>query len=253
MLSFSLAEARQLWISRVTDRGNILIWIIASLAFSVAGPFGAYDYEAWRFAPAWFVIVGVSLLIASVIMTLREVAFADASPMRAEAISCTVFAATFGPLLRVILGVATGDETAPLSLVACIFSAFVVAVPISALRLGVGIPGAPPSAERPTAGPRLLARLGGDEGPVLRISGKDHFVEVVTAQDTHSLRMRLADAVAEMDAVDGFFTHRSHWVARAAIRDVERAGARHFIVSEDEERIPVSRPNLPKLEEAGLV
>ncbi|MEM6727570.1 MAG: LytTR family DNA-binding domain-containing protein, partial [Pseudomonadota bacterium] len=85
-----------------------------------------------------------------------------------------------------------------------------------------------------------------------RIAARDHFVEVVTEQGSHRIRMRMADAVAEMEGADGMLVHRSHWVARCAIEGVKRAGAKHYVISADAELIPVSKSNLPKLEEAGL-
>ncbi|GHG84147.1 hypothetical protein GCM10010961_09900 [Pseudodonghicola xiamenensis] len=101
---------------------------------------------------------------------------------------------------------------------------------------------------------RLLRRLPEDfPGPILRLSAEDHFVEVASASGCERLRMRLADAIDEMDTVEGQSVHRSHWVARDAIDGVEREGARIFLRLSNGDRVPVSRTYKPKLEEAGIL
>jgi hypothetical protein len=102
--------------------------------------------------------------------------------------------------------------------------------------------------------PRLMRRLPeGVAGPVLRLSASDHFVEVALSGETHSLRMRFADAINEMDGIEGYCAHRSHWVARDAIEAVERDGARIFLRLANGDMIPVSRTYKPRLEAAGIL
>jgi DNA-binding LytR/AlgR family response regulator len=63
--------------------------------------------------------------------------------------------------------------------------------------------------------------------------------------------MRLSDAIAELDGLEGAQTHRSWWVAREAVQGVERNGARVYLTIEGDGRDPVSRPNLRPLRDAG--
>ncbi|MGD9866167.1 MAG: LytTR family DNA-binding domain-containing protein [Pseudodonghicola sp.] len=116
-------------------------------------------------------------------------------------------------------------------------------------------PAAEPTSEpEPDLPPRLARRLPEDfQGPILRLSSEDHFVDVITAAAVHRLRMRFADAIDEMDTVEGDLTHRSHWVARAAIDGVEREGGRIFIRLVNGDRVPVSRTYRPGLEQAGIL
>lgn len=103
----------------------------------------------------------------------------------------------------------------------------------------------------PAVLPRLMARLPQDDpGPVRRIEALDHFVAVVTPRATHHLRLRFADAVAEMDGAPGLVTHRSHWVRRDQIACTEKEGGRLFLILSCGTRIPVSRRYRPLVEEA---
>lgn len=102
--------------------------------------------------------------------------------------------------------------------------------------------------------PRLYRRIdAADPGPILRIEAMDHFVTVVTHQAEYQLRQRFCDAVEEMDGVAGLITHRSHWVARAAVDEVERENGRLFLRLSGGTRVPVSRKHRPVLEDAGLI
>jgi len=112
----------------------------------------------------------------------------------------------------------------------------------------------PPVAEDEPQPPRLMRRLSeGFQGPILRLCSEDHFVDVASATHRERLRMRLADAIDEMDTVEGHSVHRSHWVTRAAIEGVEREGARIFLRLSNGDLVPVSRTYKPKLEEAGIL
>lgn len=102
--------------------------------------------------------------------------------------------------------------------------------------------------------PRLFRRLpDGFEGQVLRLTVHDHSVDVVTMDETFTIRSRFADAIDEMEPVIGYCTHRSHWVTRDAIESVERTGGRIYIRLINGDQVPVSRKYKPKLEEAGIV
>lgn len=98
--------------------------------------------------------------------------------------------------------------------------------------------------------PRLLRRIAeNDPGPVIRLEALDHFVTAVTARGHYQLRMRFADAVAEMDATAGFVTHRSHWVARDGIVAATRSKGKVILTAADGTQVPVSRTYQMDVEE----
>jgi DNA-binding LytR/AlgR family response regulator len=63
--------------------------------------------------------------------------------------------------------------------------------------------------------------------------------------------MRLADAVAELEGVEGAQTHRSWWVAKDAILDARRGEGRATLNLRGGIEAPVSRTYARSLREAG--
>ncbi len=98
-------------------------------------------------------------------------------------------------------------------------------------------------------GDRLPHRLRGAR--VLAVEGEDHFVRVHTALGEHLIWMRLSDALAEVAGLDGRQTHRSWWVARAAVTDVKRGNGRATLTLANGLQAPVSRSFAPGLREDG--
>ncbi|SFI55046.1 LytTR family DNA-binding domain-containing protein [Albimonas pacifica] len=128
------------------------------------------------------------------------------------------------------------------------------------------VPSPAPSAEAPPAdggviafaaparrpAPAILRRLPQRKrGALLRLSMSDHYVGVATEHGEEMLLMRLSDAIAETAPEEGLKVHRSHWVARRAVRAVEPEGDRATLVLTNGERIPVSRTRMQVLRTAG--
>nr|WP_255596803.1 LytTR family DNA-binding domain-containing protein [Cognatishimia sp. MH4019] len=106
---------------------------------------------------------------------------------------------------------------------------------------------------KPT-GPRLWRRLPQAlQTDVIRLSSDGHFVSVHTVAGLHRLRMRFADATAEMDNVEGGCVHRSHWIARAHVREVRTQNNRPLLVMSDGTEVPVSRTYRGEAERMGLL
>lgn len=86
--------------------------------------------------------------------------------------------------------------------------------------------------------PNLPPALGDD---ILSMSAQDHYVEVVTTNGSHLLNGRLSDCVEALGPERGVQCHRSHWVARCQVRDIQRDGSAYVCVLSDGRQIPVSR------------
>lgn len=130
----------------------------------------------------------------------------------------------------------------------------VIALVVTALRavLDPGERSGP--AERELAAPPLLTRLPpGKRGRLLALSAEDHYVRVRTNHGDNLILMRLSDAIAETAPEPGLQVHRSHWVARAAVRHGRRQGDRAIVTLETGEDIPVSRANVARLRSEGLL
>lgn len=102
---------------------------------------------------------------------------------------------------------------------------------------------APDASARET--PRLLARLPHRvRGPLWYMSMADHYVEVHTEKGSALVLMRLADAIAETDGIEGLQIHRSHWVAADAVAGLTRKDGKTFVTLKSGVQLPVSRSYL---------
>lgn len=102
---------------------------------------------------------------------------------------------------------------------------------------------------RPTIIDRLPAGL---RGQLAYLSMQDHYVDVHTDKGGTLVLMRLADAINETTGVPGLQIHRSHWVAIAAVAEAVRRDGRLMLKMRDGVELPVSRPYMAAVREAGL-
>jgi hypothetical protein len=132
-----------------------------------------------------------------------------------------------------------------------LISAAMTAITTIANRPG-RITHAPPAgaAPRPV---RFLDRL----PPKLRgaalhaVSAEDHYLRLHTSKGSDLILMRMSDALAELEGLEGAQTHRSWWMARGAVERTRRDGDRLMLVLKGGVQAPVSRPNVRPLREAG--
>jgi hypothetical protein len=126
-------------------------------------------------------------------------------------------------------------------------------VAVAGLR-GVRAP-AKPSAEATATATRFLDRLPlklrGAE--VWAVEAEDHYLRLHTSRGQDLILMRLADAVAELEGVEGMQVHRSWWIARAAIADAKRGDGRALLTLKDGSEVPVSRTYAGQLRDRGWI
>ncbi|RJY09253.1 LytTR family DNA-binding domain-containing protein [Aurantiacibacter aquimixticola] len=108
----------------------------------------------------------------------------------------------------------------------------------------------PQSAPQPRFLERLPAHLGSD---LMALEMEDHYVRAHTALGSELVLMRMRDAVAELDGIEGEQVHRSWWVARGAVGDVQRDGRNVRLILENGLEAPVSRANVAALKERGWI
>jgi hypothetical protein len=101
--------------------------------------------------------------------------------------------------------------------------------------------------------PRFLDRLPPalKGGEVWAVQAEDHYLRIHTSRGDDLILMRLADAISELEGVEGAQTHRSWWVARDAVRDVARADGRAILTLPSGVEAPVSRTYARTLRAAG--
>lgn len=100
---------------------------------------------------------------------------------------------------------------------------------------------------------RFLERLPPKlKGAILyAVSAEDHYLRLHTSKGSDLILMRMSDAIAELEGLEGAQTHRSWWVARDAVESTRRDGDRLTLVLKGGAEAPVSRPNIRPLREAG--
>lgn len=96
---------------------------------------------------------------------------------------------------------------------------------------------------------RLPARLRG--GELFAVEAEDHYLRLHTSKGQDLILMRLTDAVAELEGLEGAQVHRSWWVARGAVAGARRGDGKATLTLTDGAEVPVSRAYAKALRDAG--
>lgn len=100
----------------------------------------------------------------------------------------------------------------------------------------------------------LVAALPPDRrGALIALEAEDHYLRIHTDRGDALVHRRLSDAITDVGAIDGLRVHRSWWVARGAIEQVERDGDRLLLRLRGGLVVPVSRTYALAVRQAGLV
>ena len=100
----------------------------------------------------------------------------------------------------------------------------------------------------------LIARFPKLQGHEIRaLEAQEHYVKVYTDKTEELVLYRFADAVKDVEGLNGLQVHRSFWVACEAVTSAKRDGRKVKLVLEDGLEIPVSKTYRPAAEAAGLI
>ena len=241
---------------------------VACFLAGYTGPFGTYNLGLGNRMMFWTLVIVISVLMAGWITRLAQRLIDPGRPWLRDLAVVGLMTTFFSPvLIGLSVEFATSKITSLADLVRFPQYVAIISLCVTTSRRIItrrrqeaspdpeaGEAAVDSTTPEPVPHPRLMRRLPDSfAGPVLRLTVEDHFVDVISPEDRHRLRMRFADAIDEMDPVEGFYTHRSHWVARDAVERVEREGSRLFVVLTNGDRVPVSRTYRPRVEEAGLI
>ncbi len=161
------------------------------------------------------------------------------------------------PMMLVVWGGTwIGGRGAPLkSLPGFAFNSLVMCLCLTSVAVALNhsrrlpAPGATPVPAPPKFLERLPLKLRG--GEVWAVSAEDHYLRLYTSRGEDLILMRLADAVAELEGLEGAQVHRSWWVARDAVVEAERGDGRAILTLKGGAKVPVSRTYAKTLRERG--
>lgn len=240
----------------------MVAWGFLTMMMALAGPFGSYEQIALpKRLIVWLGLTAMAIVLATAVRVVVYSRWQMRDFWRGGSLTSALSALILTPVLLHLAAVA-GDAylIVPPGAVEIAGFVFCLTMGFCAFRHALetvpdrpAVPQTiPPVVDPDPALPRLIDRLPeGQRGPVLRVSGRDHYVEVATTAGVASLLMRFSDAMAELDGVDGLQVHRSHWVAAGAVAGGGRDGAKVVLRLTDGGQVPVSRTHLAAVQARG--
>ena len=239
---------------------HVLAIVLCAMVFAVlAGPFGTLIHMTiGERILLWVPLIALSVLLGWISNLIAQLVLKDRHAGLVETLGAVLMTVVFTPfvfvsstLINPAPMLATGG---PLRVPLAVLT---VAGVVAIIRYSIiAWQDETKTAYRAAStGPRLLERLPkAMRAPVLRISAKNHRIEVVTERATTEVRLRLGDAVVEMEPVEGFMTHRSHWVAKSAVAHVlKESPGKVYLELLNGDLVPVSRTFRPEWINAGVL
>jgi hypothetical protein len=249
---------------QVLTNGRIFAMIaFGCVFFAFAGPFGSFsDLSVGARLLFWFPVFLMAFLVKAVTRTLIVMTFRTRSLVQMRIIGYLVFSGVFSPLFYTFLNLGPvtwgGDDVS-----FAMLSSWVLLTAGTCTALFAVMNPEPifddyyetVESTEPLP-PRLFRRL--DVRPsdtsIVRLTVNDHYVVVGLSDGSEQrLLMRLSDAIAEMDDVLGYITHRSHWVSQTHVKRVVFEGKREMLELTTGVRVPISRTYRPVLAAAGVI
>ncbi len=244
------------FISRTFRIRTLLVTLLVAVVFVLSGPFGTFaEMSLVDRIIYWVPLSFLALAVGGFACEIEERVFPSHSLYQHGILSSIAFAIIYAPLVFLIsrAGLLGGiDNGMP-------FWQVLMSVVAFAGILGLWIVLMNPVFEKAdvveVARPRLYARLPADLAlQIAHITVSDHYVQVqIEDGSVHRLLMRFSDAVKEMDTTDGYCTHRSHWVARAFVKEGRRVGNKEVAELTNGYVVPVSKTYRQNLVAAGYL
>ena len=182
--------------------------------------------------PYWLILMSLGTLIAQVTgRTLDRFASLNLWQTIAVMIAITT------PLICVMVWLVTAAFNSdhaldPARLIYLVRPVLVITVAMAALHVLIsGTPAqshafAPEIKTEPGAAFRERLPFKFRHAEIHALEAEDHYLRVHTSAGDTLILMRLYDAIRELDGIEGSQTHRSWWVAKAAVTDTIRTGGR---------------------------
>jgi hypothetical protein len=219
---------------------------------SILGP---YNSHALGVPGVWFYWTGLMALgwfSGRIFTPLLSRIYPDLQPFLGALILSTLVALPVSTAVVIIQAVLGPPFTLP-QLPYVFFLVWVVSVAVTLVSVYMERAQADAAAPAGGIGSGLAEKLPPRmrRAPILALQAEDHYLRVHTEAGDCLILMRLSDAIAAVEALDGARTHRSWWVARDAVTAVARSDGRATLTLSNGVQAPVSRTYSPRLREAG--
>lgn len=257
----------------------LVIWLAASIAVAIAGPFGTIDMPLSLRLPYWLGLIGINTLTwtlwfrfgtrllgwspaAQALLALGGIVIVNLPLPLEVALANRAVGASNGVPFWPVYGSSAGMGLAMMAAIYALKWLRRTETPADAERV-VEAPPAAAETEMPTPAPdmapevptgTLLARAGVTAPEqVLAVEAEDHYLRLHLSDGRRPLVLyRLRDALAELAPLDGEQVHRGYWVAGRAVRGLERRDGRKWALRlESGLLIPVSATFLPAVRKRG--
>lgn len=249
--------ARASWTAHFTRPGfwrGVAAAVAAGVFMALAGAFGTGEAPLLRRVAYWVVLFVLGVFAGNVAARLvdRWAAF-DERPWTARAILAVLISI---PATLAVMGATAALFRHPIHLAelpSLYPTVLLISVVMTALIHSVqrmpqthaAAEGAPP----PKFLDRLPPKLRGAE--LYAVEAEDHYLRLHTSLGQDLILLRLSDAIAELEGIEGAQVHRSWWVARAAVASAERGDGRAVLTLKDGAQTPVSRSYAKALRAEG--
>jgi hypothetical protein len=201
-------------------------------------------------------MIGGSLVGHGMSLLVARIPRADASPWAYGALLATALSVPVTAIVWVYTGLLFGQDLRVGDLPGFFVGVLVISAAMTSVMMLVSWPGrvthasvSGEAAARIRFTERLPPKLKG--AALYAVSAEDHYLRLHTSKGSDLILMRLSDALAELEGLEGAQTHRSWWVAKDAVEGVRRDGERVTLVLKGGLEAPISRPNVRPLREAG--
>jgi hypothetical protein len=225
-------------------REQVLAMALTIPAFAVLGPFGTSALPAPSRFAYWAIDIGCGwILTLGFLALLLRNPFTGNWPASAPPGTAVLLAGL--PIGLVVIRVEQAfrhNTLGPKIMIRVFFICALIGGMVNMrIRARAGLdPAAPP--QTPDTEPAFFKRLPSDPGTgIISLTTRDHYVEVTTAKGSTLVLIRFSDAIAELSGLDGVRIHRSHWVARAAMRKTSRQNGKPVLELVDGRHLPISR------------
>ena len=194
--------------------------VVGTMVTHLIGREGRADARPWLYGA--LTVIGITLPFTAVVWLVSELTFSGSLRLRTLPLY-------IGPVL--------------------IVTAAMTALNFLVQRRPVETHAAPVGATTVRFLERLPGKLRGAE--LYAVEAEDHYLRLHTSRGQDLILMRLSDAVAELEGIEGAQTHRSWWVAKAAVQGARRGDGRATLEVLGGVQAPVSRAYAKALREAG--